>query len=164
MRIYLASTVPRLVSVLAAGELPAGPAFAVTPALREWYADGDDEELEYAALTEAARASLRLLDLDPSAPSRRVVLAADVDDSLVSTTGDGERASVHLTEAVPLSALVSGHVDDAAAEADVARAVAVVLEADLGSEPDQDVVDDAEGHDLLWFASQELDAWAQLLG
>ena len=33
-------------------------AYAVTPALREWYAEGDAEELEYAALQEAARASL----------------------------------------------------------------------------------------------------------
>ena len=36
-------------------------AFAVTPALRERYASGDLEELEYVAMTHAARASLRLL-------------------------------------------------------------------------------------------------------
>ncbi|NNH69681.1 hypothetical protein HLB23_07340 [Nocardia uniformis] len=36
-------------------------AFAVTPALREAYASGDDEELAEVAMGEAARASLRLL-------------------------------------------------------------------------------------------------------
>ena len=34
-----------------------GTAFALTPRLREHYTSGDDEELEYAAMTEAARAS-----------------------------------------------------------------------------------------------------------
>jgi len=57
-----------------------GPAarYAVTPALREAYASGDEEELEYAALTEAARASLRMLAGNPAAPPRRVVLAAEI--------------------------------------------------------------------------------------
>ena len=56
--------------------------FAVTPQLRQFYAvsdaDADIEELEYAALLAAARASLRLLDVDPTAARRRVVVAADV--------------------------------------------------------------------------------------
>ena len=39
----------------------------------------------------------------------------------------------------------------------MARAAAVVLEADLGSESAQDVVDDAEGFELAWYAAQELD-------
>ena len=54
------------------------PGFAVTPSLREAYASGDEEELEYAAMTEAARASLRMLAADPAAPPRRVVLAAEI--------------------------------------------------------------------------------------
>ena len=40
-------------------------------------AAADDEELEYLAMRDAARASLRLLIGDPE-PARRVVLAADV--------------------------------------------------------------------------------------
>jgi hypothetical protein len=38
-----------------------GTAFAVTPALREAYASGDEEELAEVAMGEAARASLRLI-------------------------------------------------------------------------------------------------------
>src|SRR5674536_17858 len=70
---------PRAVS-LVAGEFGPPPvaACAVTPQLREWFAAGDSEELEYAALGEVARAGLHLLDLDPLAPRRRVVIAAEV--------------------------------------------------------------------------------------
>ena len=70
MRVYLPSTLPRLTEALQAGEIgPAPqPGFAVTPALREWYASGDLEELEYRALLEAARGSLRLLAAQPDAP------------------------------------------------------------------------------------------------
>ncbi|TDC67572.1 hypothetical protein E1200_14620, partial [Actinomadura sp. GC306] len=77
MRVYLPSTLPLLAGVHAAKEIAPAPltAHAVTPALREWYAGGDLEELEYAAMSAAARASLRLLSADPSAPPRRVVLA-----------------------------------------------------------------------------------------
>ena len=38
-----------------------GTAFAVTPTLREAYAEGDDDELADVALRDAALASLRLL-------------------------------------------------------------------------------------------------------
>ena len=80
MRVYLPATTSVLRTLLDDGRL-AGPhtAFAVTPQLREFFAvsdaEADTEELEYAALLTAARASLRLLDIDPLAPRRRVVLA-----------------------------------------------------------------------------------------
>ncbi len=82
MRVYLPATLPVLAGVLRAAEIGPAPvqAYTVTPALREWYASADMEELEYAALMYAARASLRLLRADPDAPRRRVVLAADVPD------------------------------------------------------------------------------------
>ena len=59
MRVFLPSTLPALAQALQAGQVGPGPVpgFAVTPSLREAYASGDEEELEYAALTEAARAS-----------------------------------------------------------------------------------------------------------
>ena len=68
MRVYLPATLPALAGVLRAAEIGPAPvlAYAVTPALREWYASADLEELEYAALMHAARASLRLLRADPS--------------------------------------------------------------------------------------------------
>ena len=36
---------------------------AVTPDLREWYAEGDEEELEYVAFTRAAQGALRVLKI-----------------------------------------------------------------------------------------------------
>ena len=59
MRVYLPATLPALAGALLAAEFGPAPmqAFTVTPALREWYAQADLEELEYAALTHAARAS-----------------------------------------------------------------------------------------------------------
>ena len=77
-----------LADALTKGEVGEAPlhAFAVTPALREAYASGDDEELEYVAMPPAARQSLRLLAGDQDAPRRRVVLAADVPDREVNWT------------------------------------------------------------------------------
>ena len=69
MRVYLP---PRCRAGRAARRpRPAPPVrgFAVTPALREWYSSGDEEELEYVAMTHAARASLRLLHGDSGAPA-----------------------------------------------------------------------------------------------
>ena len=94
MRVFLPSTLPALAQALQAGQLGNGPVpgFAVTPALREAYASGDEEELEYAALSEAARASLRMLAEDPAAPARRVVLAADIPAELLSWDAQDQRA------------------------------------------------------------------------
>ncbi|HEY7485348.1 MAG TPA: hypothetical protein VH912_12875 [Streptosporangiaceae bacterium] len=166
MRVYLPSTLPALARALTGGELGPAPivAYAVTPALREWYADGDLEELEYAALMAAARASLRLLsEADTDVPPRRVVLAAEVPDGLVAKQpGDtallpgGDRALVRLTVPVAAAKIVSGHVDDAAAIDDVRAAVAALPAAEAGDEDAQFTVDGAEGHELMWYATQEL--------
>jgi hypothetical protein len=160
MRVYLPSTLPGLRALLDAGELGDPPlaAYAVTPALREWYAEGDDEELEYAALSLAARASVRLLDralvLDPTTPPRRVVLAADVDHA--EPAPDVDRAAVRVLEPVPLRLVRSVHVDDPAAQDDVRAAAERLVEADLGSEDAAFVVEQAEGHELQWYAAQEI--------
>src|SRR6202008_2762655 len=89
MRIYMPATLPGLAGLLRKAEIGPAPfrAFAVTPALRESYASGDLEELEYVAMTQAARASLRLLAADPDAPRRRVVIAADVPDEHLGFNG-----------------------------------------------------------------------------
>ena len=57
MRVYLPLTVTMLRAAVAAGEVRSVIAYAVTPGLREWYAEGDQDELEYTALTAAARES-----------------------------------------------------------------------------------------------------------
>ena len=160
MRVYLPATVPMLRRLLDEGELGPTPitAFAVTPGLREWYVDDDVEELEYAASLEAARASLRLLDADPDAPRRRVVVAADVPDAAVTVRDDVDRAVVSVTAAVPLADIASVHMDDQDAEQAVTAAAAAVVRADLGEAAAQDLVDDAEGFELSWYATQELEA------
>jgi hypothetical protein len=149
----------------------AGPltAFAVTPRLRAFYAvseaEADTEELEYAALLAAARASLRLIDVDPTAARRRVVAAADVPDAAVYEVEDPDTdlGAVRVTTDVSLRDVASAHVDGADAEDDIRAAVTVVLEADLGSEDAQFVVDQAEGHELAWYATQEIGAVLELL-
>src|SRR5258707_15348487 len=108
MRVYLSSTMPGLADILAKGEAAPAPlhAFAVTPALREAYASGDDEELEYAAMLTAARQSLRLLAADPDSPRRRVVLAIDAPDREVTWLAyDDEPAAVVVRTAVLISAV-----------------------------------------------------------
>jgi hypothetical protein len=90
MRIYIPVTLSMLQQLVTDGSLRpvSGTAFAVTPKLREAYAEGDDDELAEVALREAALASLRLLagaaeDSGQSGdelPPRRAVLVADVGD------------------------------------------------------------------------------------
>jgi hypothetical protein len=144
------------------GELqPPLTAFAVTPELREWYVDNNAEDLEYAAMLEAARGSLRLLDEDPQAPRRRVVIAADVPDGSVAVRPDLDRAAVQVAVPVPVRLVASVHVDGPDAELAVRAAAGAMLEADLGDEEAQFLVDEAEGNELLWYASQEI---APLLG
>jgi hypothetical protein len=159
MRVYLPATLSTLACLLRTGEIGPAPVrgFAVTPALREWYASGDLEELEYVALTHAARASLRLLADDPEAPRRRVVLAADVPDELVGHDGGfDEPTLVEIGAPVPMDRVASGHVDELLAAPDIAEAVAALPAADKGDDDARFVVAGAEGHELLWYASQEL--------
>ncbi len=159
MRVYLPSTLAGLRALLDTGELgpPPLPGFAVTAGLREWYAEGDEEELEYAALTLAARASVRLLGrqlvLDPSAPARRVVMVAEVD---AEPAPEVDRAAVRVLEPVALRAVQAVHVDDPAADSDVRAAAEQLVEADLGSADAGFVVEQAEGHELQWYAVQEI--------
>ncbi len=109
MRVYIPVTLTMLQQLVADGSLRPvnGTAFAVTPMLREAYAEGDEDELGEVALHEAALASLRLLagasdgrDVpeDDTLPPRRAVLVAevsevtlrpDLDDAVVRIGGHG---------------------------------------------------------------------------
>lgn len=170
MRVYLPATTTVLRTLVDEGRLTAPlTAFAVTPQLRAFYslsdAEADLEELEYAALLAAARASLRLVDLDPFAARRRVVIAADVPDSAVVPVQeeDVDAGAVRVVADLRLADVASAHIDGAEAEDDVRAAAAVVLEADLGSDDAQFVVDQAEGHELGWYATQEIGPALELL-
>jgi hypothetical protein len=164
LRVYLPLTLPGLAELLHTGEIGPAPVrgFAVTPALREWYSSGDMEELEYVAMAHAARESLRRLSDDPTAPRRRVVLAAELAAGhVLADSGFDEPGLVKIASPVSLSDVVSGHADDQAAVAEIAEAVEALRAADAGDEDARFVVDGAEGHELLWFATQEL---GELLG
>lgn len=155
MRVYVPATLGLLARWHEAGALVgAEQAHAVTPALREWYTSGDSEELEYAALLEAAAGSLALLSVEPGAVSRRVVVAAEVADAGVRPT-EGERSAVRI-EAVPWGDVVSVHVDDVAARADVAAALAALPAAAAGDDDAQFALDTADAHDLLWYDVAEV--------
>jgi hypothetical protein len=85
------------------------------------------------------------------------VLAADLaEDKIVSVAGFDEPARVELKVPVTLADLVSGHADDPLAARDIAAAVAALPAADAGDDDAQFVVDGAEGHELMWYATQEL--------
>ncbi|MFD6434434.1 DUF6912 family protein [Streptomyces venezuelae] len=163
MRVYVPLTLPRLAEAHEAGELGPGPliAYAVTPALREWYVSDDIEELEYAALNRAAAASLRLIAGDPGAARRRVVVAADVPDGAAVADPDrgldrGALGEVRIASALPLAKAAAVHVDSGDAEGDVAEAASALGAADQGDDDARFVVDGVEDHELLWFATQEI--------
>lgn len=184
MRVYIPLTLPALAQAHRSGELAAGPvdAYAVTAGLREWYASDHVEELEYAALSHAAEASLRRLASDPAAVRRRVVVAVDIDtDTDTDTATDADTGAdveapdgsdpaaypgadqaapgaVRIAGPVALSEAAAVHVDAEDAVPDVAAAATALAAADQGDAAARSAVEDAEAHELLWFATQEIPA------
>lgn len=164
MQVYIPATMAMLQQLVAEGSLwPVnGTAFAVTPTLREAYAEGDDDELGEVALHEAALASLRLLSAQEGETlPRRAVLAAEVDDAKYRP--DLDDAVVRLSAPVALDQVVAAYVDNAGAEPAVTAAIAVIDAADLGDEDAELVVGDAQDYDLAWYANQELPFLLELL-
>ncbi|BDH03509.1 DUF6912 family protein [Streptomyces seoulensis] len=157
MRVYVPLTLPGLAKAHETGVLAADPfaAYAVTPALREWCGTEDLEELEYAALGEAANASLRLLAADPEAAPRRIVVAVDVPDRAVAPDPEG-LGEVTVAASAPLAKAAAVHADADDAEADVIVAARAVEAAEDGDDAARAAVDGAEDHELLWFATQEI--------
>jgi hypothetical protein len=145
-----------------------GTAFAVTPTLRESYAEGDDDELAEVALREAALASLRLLAAEGAAeaadnglPLRRAVLVADVEGATIRP--DLDDAVVRLAGPISVGDVVAAYLDNAGAEPAVRAAIEVVDLADFGDEDAELTVGDAQDHDLAWYATQELPFLLELL-
>ncbi|MDV6011579.1 DUF6912 family protein [Haloechinothrix sp. LS1_15] len=170
MRVYVPATVGMLQELAEQQEISpvSGTAFAVTPALREFYTSGSTEELEYAAMQDAARASLRLLTgerdratEDERPARRRAVISADIDD--VTHRSDLDAAVVRIAGAIPLSKVAAVHVDTSEAEEAVEAAVDAIDAADLGDPDAELTLGDVEDHELAWYAPQELSLLLQLL-
>jgi hypothetical protein len=155
VRVYLPATLPLLTRWLDAGAAPPGIAAAVTPGLREWYREGDADELEYAAQRVAARLSLELLADDPEAARRRVVVAAEVADADVAVL-DEPRGTVTVGGAVSASTWASALVDDEEADVVVSAAATALGGAAAGDEDAAFAVDEADATELGWYAVQEL--------
>ncbi|MFD0923362.1 DUF6912 family protein [Saccharopolyspora rosea] len=167
MRVYVPATVRMLRQLVEDRQLQplGGTGFALTPALREAYVSGDTEELEYAAMREAARASLRLIagDLsgDEKAELRRVVVSADVAD--VTLRPDLDHAVVKISGPLEWKNLAAVHVDAAEAEDAVRAAAEVIDEADLGDPDAEFTLGEAEDHELAWYAPQEVPFLLELM-
>ncbi|EYR62237.1 mucin [Actinotalea ferrariae CF5-4] len=146
MRIYVPASLPELAT---SSGLTARLVHAVTPGLREALPDEDEEGLEYAAQLLAADDSLDLLEDLPPAARRRVVVAADVPESLVEPVEEGEAHTpsvVRLLAGVGWGDVACAHVDEAAAEADVTATLA----------GDDDAAERLAERDLLWYDVSEL--------
>lgn len=130
VRVYVPLTRAGLAEVVAEGRL-AGPfrAHAVTDALVAAWPDGDDEELEYAAMAAAGDASWLLRGAGD--PPRRYVLAGDVPGA--EPVDPEDPTLVEVTSDLPWKRVSSAHVD----AHDIAEA-------------------DIEDTDLAWFATQEI--------
>ena len=156
MRIYIPVTLSGLRTVVTEREVrpQGGTVFGVTDDLRQEYADADDEELEYLAMSDAARACLRLLAAAADEPPMRVVIAADV--VAAESMPHRDRAAARITDPVPWKQIASFHLDGAEA-ADVVRAAAAVIdEADLGDDDAEFAVGSAEDIALAWYAPGEI--------
>jgi hypothetical protein len=157
VRIYLPATFPLLSEWLDAGQATgSGPAYAVTPALREWYREADVDELEHATQVAASIGSLELLAVDVGSARRRVVVAADVDELIVTPDPQRGRAVVRLAGPVPIACWSSALIDDPAAEPVIVAAIAALAQAGSDDSDAQFAVDEAEATDLGWYAVQEL--------
>lgn len=161
MRVYVPATWPMLRKLVAGGRFDpvGGTAFALTPRLREAYVTGDEDELEYAAMSEAARASLRLLAVEfglgeDSTPARRIVVSADLDD--VTLRPDLDDGVVRIRGGIDLTAIAAVHVDTEDAEFAVRQAAGAVDAADMGDLDAEFLVGEAEDHELAWYDAAEV--------
>lgn len=154
-RVYLPATLSILAGLHHHGQLEVSEGHAVTPALREWYADADAEELAYTAFARAAQDALRLLRADQGAPRRRVVVSVDapveVEDQPLGSS------LVRLRAPLPRSAVAAIHVDGGAAEPEVTAAVGALEAAEHGDLDAQLVVAATEDHELEWYDVAELE-------
>src|SRR5690606_36706273 len=114
VRVNLPASMATLAALRCHGTVVLAQGHAVTPMLREWFADADAEELAYTAFARAAQDSLGRLHADPTVARRRVVISADaqveVEDQPLGSS------LVRLRSPVPLSAVAAIHIDGARSE------------------------------------------------
>jgi hypothetical protein len=167
--VYIPATVADLRSAVRSGlvSAPRRHAFAASAALARQYPGADQEELEYVAMQDAARASLRLLSMTGSADSSgeagevgetgaaiRVVIAADAE--AVAVNPDGDASSVFLDAPIAWRDVAAVHLDGADAADAVRAAMAVIDQADLGDPDAEFLVGGAEDFELAWYAPDEI--------
>jgi len=166
VRIYLPSTVSGVRRALSQGSIVvlSGVAFAVTGPLRQEYPDWSEDELEYLAMQDASRASLRLLAVAESAePPLRVVIVAEVDGATVTPRPEADRAVVAVRGAIDWSLVAAVHIDGADAGSAVRDAAAVIDAADLGDPDAEFVLGSAEDFELAWYSPGEVRYFLQEL-
>lgn len=153
-RVYVPSTWAGLRDLVAADGIGPPPfaAHAVTDALRADYADGAEEDWEYAAAAAASRTSLAMIRSDENA--RRVVVAVDVDTVLPAQAEDP--TVVEVGEAVPFRRVAAVLVDLPEAASDVRAAADRFQEAESGDVEAEGLVETALDHELAWYATQEI--------
>ena len=163
MRVYLpATTTDAARAALERASIGPAPltAFAVTPGLREWYVDDDDEELEYAALD---RGGPRLAAADRRRrrrPHRGGSWSPSTStDAAVEVRDDLDRGVVQSRAPSPLAGDRVGPRRRRRRRRDRGRPPrrrsSPPTSATSGS---QERVDDAEGFELSWYATQEIEA------
>ena len=168
VRVFLPATFSMLAELEETGQLTArsGWGFALTPALREFYTEGDEEEIEYSAFLEASMASLRLLAIgdEEKFPHRRVVISVDVDESVVTPKPDMGEPVVALDPAtITKDNLQAIHVDIEESEATTAKAIDAIDNADLGDEDAGLAVGDALDNFMAFYDPTELPILVELL-
>lgn len=151
VRIYLPVGRTELAELADTGYVPATvatprEAFAVTEALVAGAPNLDDEDLEYAAFTDAVLAAGAVL-ADPG--DRRVVLAADADPAWVAEADGRPVSRVWLVAPLPVSRVSSFHIDELAGAARTGAGGARAAD---------------EADELLWYDITELDEVRALLG
>ena len=167
-RVYIPATYAMLAELEETGSLSArsGWGFMVTPALQEFYTEGDEEEVAYSAFLEASMASMRLLAIgdEEKFPHRRVVISVDLDDSVLTPRPDMGEPVVELKPAqFSTDDLAAIHVDIAESEETTAKAIEAIDTADLGDEDAELAVGDALDKFMAFYHPTELPFLVELL-
>lgn len=172
MRVFIPATHSMLADFARDSAMPirSGVVFGLTQAVRDFYTSGDDEELEYTAFLDAARASLRLLATEDESgaqeafPDRRVVISADIpDDNLAADPVSGDSVLRVSPAQLKLPQLRAIHVDDEAAEEKTRKAKECIDAADLGDEAAELALGDCEDQLMSWYDSKELGVLVDLM-